>query len=119
MPPRDPLAFLIDIQCALDEIEKATAGLTLEGYSNTRAIRSRVEREFTILGEAIRQLPDAQPEMEAKITGAGKIIAFRNQPAHAYFAIHDATVWDLVQAHVPVLRREIEAILKDHGGTPT
>jgi len=51
---RDPRAYLNDILEAAAAIEAATAGLDGESYGSNRLIRSAVEREFIIIGEALR-----------------------------------------------------------------
>ena len=47
---RDPRAFLSDVIEAGHAIQQAVAGISLDGYCNSRLIRSSVEREFTIIG---------------------------------------------------------------------
>jgi uncharacterized protein with HEPN domain len=37
-------------------IQQAVAGINRDDYCNSRLIRSSVEREFTIIGEALNQL---------------------------------------------------------------
>ncbi len=55
MPQRDVRAYLEDIQNSIREIEMSAAGLDLETYQSVRQVRSAVEREFMIIGEALRQ----------------------------------------------------------------
>lgn len=45
---RDPRAFLSDVIEAGHAIQQAVTGISLDGYCNSRLIRSSVEREFTI-----------------------------------------------------------------------
>jgi uncharacterized protein with HEPN domain len=52
---RDPRAFLSDVIEAGQAIQQAVAGINLDDYRNSRLIRSSVEREFTIIGEALNQ----------------------------------------------------------------
>jgi uncharacterized protein with HEPN domain len=59
---RDPRAFLIDIVDAADAILDAVHGISLDDYGNSRLIRSAVEREFTIIGEALNNLSRVEPE---------------------------------------------------------
>ncbi len=40
-------------------------------------------------------------------------ISFRNRLIHGYFTVDDRVVWDVVQVHLPLLRREIEALLEE------
>ena len=53
---RDPRAFLSDVIEAWQAILKAVDGLSLDDYGNSHLIRSSVEHEFNIVGEALTQL---------------------------------------------------------------
>lgn len=54
--PRDPRALLLDMQSALELLESFRTGRTFEDYQGDALLRSAVERQFEILGEALRQL---------------------------------------------------------------
>lgn len=51
---RDLSAYLQDILEACIAIEDVMQDISLEEYRNQRAVRSSVEREFIIIGEALR-----------------------------------------------------------------
>lgn len=51
--PRDERAYLADIVESCDAILFAVRGLDLAAYQNNRLVRSSVEREFIIVGEAM------------------------------------------------------------------
>jgi uncharacterized protein with HEPN domain len=116
MPQRDVQAYVEDIQNSIREVEMSVAGLDLETYRSVRQIRSAVEREFMIIGGALRQLLQQRPELESRVTAAPEIIAFRNHLAHGYFQVADATVWDIIKGHLPELKNEINAIAREHSG---
>jgi uncharacterized protein with HEPN domain len=42
-----------------------------------------------------------------------RIIAFRNILVHGYADVADRLVWDIVQAKLPLLRREVADLLED------
>ena len=114
MPPRDVRTYLSDILASIVEIESAVVGVDLPAYEATRAVRSRVEREFMIVGEALRQLLDSEPKLEERITAAPAIIGFRNHLVHGYFLIANATVWDIIHGHLPALKREVESLAAEY-----
>ncbi len=116
MPPRDLLAWLEDIREAIAAIQTAVAGIELESYCSNRQIRSAVEREFLLIGEALRQVLIAEPSLETRITAARDVISFRNHLAHGYFAISNETVWGIIEGHLPILNAEIEAIWIERTG---
>jgi uncharacterized protein with HEPN domain len=53
---REPRAYLWDVREAADTILEFTRGLGLDDYLADRKLRSAVERQFEILGEALNQL---------------------------------------------------------------
>ena len=82
--PRDQRAYLADIIESCDAIENATRDLDLQGYRENRLVRSSVEREFIIIGEAVAALDRIAPEVFGAITRARRIVDFRNQLTHEY-----------------------------------
>ena len=110
---RDPRAFLSDVIEAGNAIQQAVAGINLDDYSNSRLIRSSVEREFTIIGEALGQLSRADVGLFAQIDQAPQIISFRNKLTHEYVTINDQLVWGVIQNNLPVLLEQCTQLLSD------
>ncbi len=77
--PRDQRAYLADIIESCDAIQSATLSLTLQLYQHNRLVRSSVEREFIIIGEAMAALARIAPVTFDSITRARRIVDFRNQ----------------------------------------
>jgi uncharacterized protein with HEPN domain len=76
--PRDPRAYLADILDSCDAITTATINLSLHEYQRNRMIRSSVEREFIIIGEAMAALARIAPETFDVITRARRSIGSIN-----------------------------------------
>ncbi len=114
--PRDARAYLADIIEACDAIEAALSGIDLEGYRADRLVRSAVEREFTIIGEAVLVLSRSAPETFGRISHARHIVDFRNQLTHEYPNVNDVVVWGIADRDVPILRRECQAFLQEFIG---
>jgi len=74
-------------------------------------LRSAVERQLGIIGEAATQALRHFPEIEQEISDLQKIIAFRNRLIHGYVEISDEIVWAIATVDVPKLLGEVEAIL--------
>lgn len=110
--PRDERAYLFDIVESCDAILSAVQGLSLTAYQGNRLVRSSVEREFIIVGEAISALSHVAPDAFAAITRARRIVDFRNQLTHEYPTVDDAVVWAVADRDVRVLRDECAALLK-------
>lgn len=109
--PRDPRAYLEDIVEACQAIAAATQGLDLPAYLANRLVRSAVEREFIIIGEALVALSRRSPAEFAGIGHARRIIDFRNQLTHEYPTIDDTIVWAIADRDVPVLLLECQVLL--------
>jgi uncharacterized protein with HEPN domain len=86
-----------------------TAGKSFTDFNSDLVLRSAVERQFEILGEALRQLARLDATLAARIPDLRQIVAFRNVLIHGYALIDRARVWQAVQNDVPGLR----AILAD------
>jgi len=110
--PHDARAYLADMIEACDAITVAVRGLDLTAYQGNRLIRSSVEREFIIIGEAAAALARIAPKVFDAITQARRIVDFRNQLTHEYPTVDDAVVWAIVERDVPVLRRECAALIQ-------
>jgi uncharacterized protein with HEPN domain len=111
--PRDERAYLADIIDSCKAIEAAIGDLDLAAYQANRLVRSAVEREFTIIGEALSALSRRAPQLFRAISNARRIIDFRNQLTHEYPNIDDAIVWAIADRDVPILRGECETLLDE------
>ena len=110
---RDPRAFLSDVIEAGHAIQQAVDGINLDDYCNSRLIRSSVEREFTIIGEALSQLSRRDGDLFAQIDQAPQIISFRNKLTHEYVTSNDQLVWGVIQNNLPVLLEQCTQLLSD------
>jgi uncharacterized protein with HEPN domain len=114
--PRDPRAFLSDVIGAGQAIRQAVADISFNDYCNSRLIRSSVERECIIIGEALTQLSQRDPELFAQIVWAPQIISFRNKLTHEYIKISNQLVWGVIQTNLPGLLDQCARLLRDLEG---
>jgi uncharacterized protein with HEPN domain len=110
MQPRTP-KLLEDIRDAAAFIADATRDVAEADYSRNRMLRQSVERNFEIIGEALRRLAQHDPATAQSISGYTQIIAFRNILIHAYDQLGDSIVWGVVERDVPQLLAEVVALL--------
>lgn len=113
-----PLKLLSDVQMAAGAIQRFTAGMGESDYLASEAIRRAVEREFEIVGEALRRLSVQHPDLAGRITGAPQIIAFRNVLSHGYDAVEDSIVWSIVVKRLPTLLDEVNALMAEERSRP-
>ena len=112
MSPRDVRAYLFDIAEACDLVLAFTETKSVSDYATDPMLRSAVERQLEIAGEALGQALRHHPDLLTdRIPEAPRIIAFRNQLAHGYSSIVDDIVWTIVERDVPALRIRITGLL--------
>lgn len=114
MHPRAP-KLLEDIRSAADFVKTATHGVVLEQFKQDRLLRQAVERNFEIIGEAMRRLEKDDPDTVAHITHYRHIIAFRNVLIHGYDVIEPAIVWSAITDDLVPLLGDVQALLDGAG----
>ncbi len=105
--------LLFDVQDSAHSIRDWCYNRTFAEYEADRQFRRAVEREFEIIGEARNQLSHEDADAAEQIHQLHRIVGFRNRIIHGYDAIDDATVWGVIEGHLPTLLTEIEALLKE------
>ena len=75
-------------------------------------MRAAVERQFEIIGEALRRLSAPDSATFELVPGARRIINFRNILAHGYDSVSNAMVWSFVVDFVPDLMTQAIALLE-------
>lgn len=75
---RESKRYLFDIQQAGLLIGEFSDSKTFADYMRDAMLRAAIEREFTIIGEAMSRLARRDEASAARITHASRIIAFRN-----------------------------------------
>lgn len=116
---REVILFVKDIYTACKDIQDFTAGMELDQFIQDKKTSSAVLRQFEIVGEAAKYLPDDlkmnYPEIRWK-----DIAGMRDRLIHAYFGVDFHLVWDTVKTDVPRLLETVQHILaqlkreKDH-----
>ena len=106
--------LLWDVRLAIERIAAFTAGRERDDYSRDLMLRSAVERQLEIVGEAPSPLRKADPDTAARIPDLPKVVGLRNILIHAYADVDDDMVWAAVRKNLPALRDQLDAL----GGDP-
>jgi len=106
--PRPRLEHILD---ACQNISDFVARKSFTEYADDRMLRSAVERQFMIIGEALRAAESIEPAIAQEVTEFREAIDFRNVLVHGYSTVYHEGVWDIIHNHLPRLRREIETVL--------
>jgi len=113
MRTRDPRVFLADALDAVLAIRRFMGGCTSAEYASDVLLRSAVERQFEIVGEALRRTLAASPALIGRLPEAPKVIGFRNVLAHGYDTVDNDTVYELARAELPLLEKRLGALLEE------
>jgi uncharacterized protein with HEPN domain len=104
--------LLHDMQSAAQRIERFAKGKTFDDYLSDELLRSGVERQFEIIGEAMSRLIKVDEAVAQQISEYRKISGFRNALVHGYDSIDDETSWGIIERKLPLLRVELEGLLR-------
>jgi len=103
-------AHVFDIVQAGDLLLAFTVGRNREEYLADPYLRSTVERQLEIIGEATSKLAKLDSVTASKITDYRKLISFRNVLIHGYADIDNELVWDLIQSKLALLLDEVRSL---------
>jgi uncharacterized protein with HEPN domain len=81
-------------------------------------LRSAVERQLGIIGEALAQLARTHHNIAARIPELRRVVGFRNVLIHGYDRIDDAAVWRVIEGDLPLLRTRVATLLTELGEVP-
>jgi uncharacterized protein with HEPN domain len=97
------------IRDAIEGIEGAVRGKTLDDFRANWLIRHGVQRGIEIISEAARRVP---PELQARQSNIpwAQIIGIGDVLRHEYHRVSDALIWNVVQDYLPPLKGAIAAI---------
>lgn len=100
-------AFIKDILAMIEELESATKGLQYQDFVNNRVVYRAVERNFEIIGEAVKRLSDEFKDANPEVPWQD-IAGFRDVLIHEYATVNAATVWDTLSQDIPKLKQVLE-----------
>lgn len=114
---KDDGLYLIHILECIDRIERYTVDGG-DAFMEDTKTQDAVMRNLQTLAESTQRLSDdlrqKYPDIEWR-----NVAAFRNVAVHDYLGIDLTQTWDIVADDLPVLKRQIEEIVKDLGISTT
>jgi len=94
--------FLHDLEVAARKVVERTRGDSFEQAVGDDILYDALVRNLEVIGEAVKGIPaDVRarcPEIDWR-----RIAGLRDVLAHAYFAIDNETLWDIITNKVPQL----------------
>ena len=104
--------YLFDILLSIETIESHLINTnTYEKFEGNLLLIDAVERRLAIIGEALNKAVKIQHDIA--ISNKTEIIKLRHLLIHHYDETDEAIIWNIIQTDLPVLKKEIELLLKD------
>ena len=109
---KDISIFLTHILEQTKVIQEISAQITCEGLKENVIFLNAMSRSFEIIGEAAKHIPQEFRDQHPDIAWRG-MAGFRDKLIHSYFSIDIQYLWELATETIPVLQKQIEALLSD------
>ena len=101
--------YLDDIHTAIERILEYTQGCEFIGFKRDYKTVDAVIRNFEIIGEAAKNIPDEIKEKYQDVPW-DEMYSLRNRISHAYFGIDYEIIWDIITNYLPENKAQIEII---------
>jgi uncharacterized protein with HEPN domain len=111
MNPRS-IKRLEDAAQACARVVEFTRDCSLGQFTQSDLLRSAVERQLEIIGEALGIASKEDPSVEDRVPDIPRIVALRNRLIHGYDSVDPELVWDLVVNKVPALMVQLDSALQ-------
>jgi uncharacterized protein with HEPN domain len=103
--------YLYDINVSISAINSYLINCNdFDDFNGQRILKMAVEREFTIIGEALNRI--LKIDSSISISNHRKIVSVRNYIVHGYDSVDYETLWSIIKRHLPVLESEVNRLLK-------
>ena len=111
--------YLNHILEAIVRIERYTAGMDQAAVVGNDMAQDAVIRNFEVIGEASRNIERNPPDFAEAHPELPLAIAYemRNALPHGYFKIDLTLVWRTLEADLPPLKRNVEALVQRQPGS--
>uniref|UniRef100_A0A7C6EBF6 DUF86 domain-containing protein n=1 Tax=candidate division WOR-3 bacterium TaxID=2052148 RepID=A0A7C6EBF6_UNCW3 len=106
---RDYGLYLEDILESIKKIRNYTKGMSFAEFAKDEKTIDAVVRNFEIMGEASKQLPQEIKNKHSEIEWKA-MIDFRNVIIHEYFGIDLKIMWDIIKNELPPLARKLKRL---------
>lgn len=106
---------LLDILEAIERIGRQ-AGRGRRTFEADELVQTWIVHHIEILGEAARGVSDELRRRHPEVPWQ-EMVATRNILAHGYFGIDAERVWVTVSKDLPLLRQQIDSILRELSGS--
>lgn len=110
-------AHLWDAAEAAKLVREFAHGKTEAEFNADLVIRSAIERQLEILGEALKRLRRDDSDTAARVPGLDRIVGMRNILAHEYGSIDYEILWRATTTEIPALLPILTQLVHEARGT--
>jgi len=104
--------YFDDIITSIERIFEYTQGLDFSGFKRDYKTVDAVIRNFEIIGEAAKNIPDGIKEQYPDVPWF-EMYSLRNRISHTYFGIDYEIIWDIISNYLPDNKSQIEKISRE------
>lgn len=104
--------YLDDMLSSMHHIQNYTKDMDFEEFKNSRITIDAVIRNFEIIGEASKNVPDS---IKAKYQTLPwkQMYGLRNYVSHEYFGIDYENIWEIITKNLPANIEALNEILNN------
>lgn len=113
MKDKNLLFFLEDIKNSLEKIFKYTDNINFDQFISNEMIKDAVERNFEIIGEAVKNLPEDLRKQNPQIPFR-QVASMRDKLIHDYFGVDYEIIWKTIKDKLPQFKKDIENLISDY-----
>ena len=110
MPHRAWEFRVADIVDSIEKILSYTAGMSFEQFRKDSKTIDAVIRNFTIIGEAARHIPDDIVQSHPEIPWR-EMADLRNIIVHEYSGVNEKIIWETIQTDLPGILSSLRKIV--------
>lgn len=109
---RDPRPYLHDAIEAAERLSQMIEHKSLKDYLDDGFLRSAVERQLIVIGEALYQLRTYFPDLAQRIPECHRFVTFRHVLVHSYNQVEPDVAWGLMETGLDRLISATGKVLK-------
>ncbi|MFC2112667.1 DUF86 domain-containing protein [Bacteroidota bacterium] len=103
--------YIEDIELSMTRIFEYVKGMDLAKFKQSHITVDAVVRNFEIIGEAAKNVPDSVKEKYPKVPW-NKMYGLRNLISHEYFGVDYEMIWEIISSDLPSNLSDIKSILE-------